>query len=411
MVEIKQGNIWGRLGSGIGQGIGEQLPKEIERGRLASGLDNLSNQKDLTPFQQFSKLSSIPGATPQIIQSGSELLRQQAYLDSLKNQYDQGGPQYNQKGYALSQEELNKPLRGEVASTLATPESTKQSYKNFIPPTAQEERNNAYQNFQQNPARYNYDFNNALDESKSITQRNQDIQKSYNEQEKTAVLKEEKVKNALDKELEKLSIGNVPPKAKQAFEEKILNSVLSKDEGGEGLTQEQAIKKYSKELNDAERNYLDLNTLSSWSPRDFNRRLNSLQKDIESRGEQQLLMDNLIGEYQLSPIYSAHRAYPIKKGEIPELQKLGTKTGQPTRTGVSFTKINDSIYGKIKEQMGNKHSPLSIAYELQQKGYDPRSWLDYLNNHRDDLKGWQNDQLSKNINIIDLKDMWLNAWE
>jgi hypothetical protein len=85
---IKQGNIFGRIGSGIGQGIAEQAPKEVERYRLASGLKDLSESQGLSPFQQFSRLASLPGATPQMIQSGSELLRQQAQ----GNAYKRGAP-------------------------------------------------------------------------------------------------------------------------------------------------------------------------------------------------------------------------------------------------------------------------------------------------------------------------------
>jgi len=75
---IKQGNIFGRIGTGIGKGLAEQLPKEIERSRLASGLQNFEKESgDLTPIQQLARLSSIPGITPQMIQSFSELAKVQ----------------------------------------------------------------------------------------------------------------------------------------------------------------------------------------------------------------------------------------------------------------------------------------------------------------------------------------------
>jgi len=93
--KIKQGNIFGRIGTGFGQGLAEQLPKEVERSRLAYGLEKLANQKDLTPFQQFAGLVSQPGSTPQIVQSGTELLRQQARgkaLTEFQGQGSQGQP-------------------------------------------------------------------------------------------------------------------------------------------------------------------------------------------------------------------------------------------------------------------------------------------------------------------------------
>ena len=74
---IKQGNIFGRIGSGIGKGLAEQVPKEIERGRLSSALKELGEQKDLTPFQQYAGLVGAAHEYPQVVQSGAELLKQQ----------------------------------------------------------------------------------------------------------------------------------------------------------------------------------------------------------------------------------------------------------------------------------------------------------------------------------------------
>jgi|SRR5579863_436311 len=410
---VKQGNIFGRLGTGIGKGLSEQIPKEIERHRISQGLKELNSQKNLSPQEYFTGALSVPGLIdrPQVVQSLSQLAKQQSYLNSLKNQYEgKEGAKSGQKGYVPTQEELTQPVKGEVPS-LATPESTAQSYKSYIPPTEQQERTDAYENFQKNPARYDYDFDNALRERKAITARNQEIQKAHQTQEATAVAKEEGIKKALADEVTKLKLENIPPKAYQNFEEKVLNAVLSEKEGGEGITQEQAIKKYSKELDQANRDYLKLGALSPWSPRDFNRETNALQKNFSSRGEQQLMMDQLISDYQVSPLYAAHKSYPIKKGELPTLNKFGIQVGTPTISGTSIPRVNDATYSKLKKEMGKTHSPLSIAYELEQKGQDPRGWLNYLDNHRDNLEVWQADQLAANLNVFDLKDVWLRAWE
>jgi hypothetical protein len=415
---IKQGDIFGRIGSGVGQGLAAQLPEEITRGRLSAGLKNLGNQEGLTPFQQFSGLASLPGATPQMIQSGSDLLRQQAYLNALKNQYEgPNGSKTSTSNYTPTQQDLNQPVAGEIPS-LANAESTGESYKTYIPPTEQQERNEAYQNFQQNPARYNNDFNEALKERKAITARNQEIQQAYQNQEKIAVGKEEKMKDALDKEVKRLGIipigenSNFDPKLYQMFEEKILNSVLSKKEGGEGLTQEQAIKKYSDQLLTAYENYKDLDTLSSWSPREFNRRSNAIQKNFKTLGQpaQKIMKDKLITKYQVSPLYAAHKAYPIGPGEMPTLNKLRPFVGSARGTAQE-PKMTNAMYSQLKKEMGKNNSPLSVAYELREKDRDPRGFLDYLDKNRDDLEVWQANEIQKNINLIDLNDMWLRAWE
>jgi len=354
-----------------------------------------------------------------MLQSGGDLLRQQAYLNALKNQYEsQGGPQASKGGYVPTQEELSQPVKGEVP-TLATPEDTAQSYKSYIPPTEQQERNEAFENFNKNPARYNYDFDKALEERKAITARNQDIQKAHQTQEATAVAKEEKLKGAFDKEAARLGIfpigdnANFDPTMYQKFEEKLLNAILPKSEGGEGLTQEQATKKYSDQLRNAFESYTNLNTVSAWSPREFNRRVDTIQKNFAELGPyaQKVLMDRLVAEQQVSPSYAAHKAFPIKKGEVPTLKKLGIQIGAPTISGVSMPRVTDATYAQLKKEMGKNNSPLSIAYELNQIGQSDRGWLNYLNNNRDDLEVWQANQLDKNLNVFDLKDAWLRAWE
>ncbi len=405
---IKQGNIFGRVGTGIGKGLAEQVPKEIERGRLASGLKELGEQKGLSPFQQFTGLASTPGITPQMLQSGSDILRQQNYLDAIKNQY---GNTQQKNNYIPSTEELKTPVQGEIP-TLSTPEATAQSYKEYIPPTEQQERADAAENFNKNPARYEYDFEKALKERKEITARNQEIQKAHQTQEATAVAKEEKLKGAFDKEAQRLGINtqgekpNFHPKIYQKFEEDLIKSILPKADGGEGLTQEQAVKKYSKILDQTFRDYQDLGSLSSWSPREFDRQSRAIQKNFEKIGAQQTMMDELITRHELAPMYAAHKAYPIKKGEMKALEKI-----IPTQQGLPNKPLNDVDYAKMKQEMGNSGSPLSIAYEIDRKGYSPRGWLDYLNKNRDTLQGWQLDQLKKPIELLDLKTMWLKSWE
>ncbi len=83
---IEQGNIFGRIGSGIGKGLAAQLPEEIQRGRLSQGLKNFeTDHQNLNPMQQLARLSAIPGVTPQMIQSFSELARNNNQRNAFQN--------------------------------------------------------------------------------------------------------------------------------------------------------------------------------------------------------------------------------------------------------------------------------------------------------------------------------------
>jgi len=111
-VSIPQANIFGRVGTGIGQGLAEQLPKEIERGRLAQGLGELSQQQGLTPFQQFSRLAALPGITPQMLQSGAELLRYQNQANAYAKA--SGGNVRGSQLPATGQSPSQQPDRGSI---------------------------------------------------------------------------------------------------------------------------------------------------------------------------------------------------------------------------------------------------------------------------------------------------------
>ena len=101
---IKQGNIFGRIGTGIGKGLASQLPEEIGRGRLSEGLKQFEQDyQTLSPMQQIARLSAIPGVTPQTVQSMTELAR-------FQNQANAYGKSGGQRGGANLDQAANAGL-------------------------------------------------------------------------------------------------------------------------------------------------------------------------------------------------------------------------------------------------------------------------------------------------------------
>ena len=103
--KVKPANIFGRIGSGIGKGLAEQLPKEIERGRLASGLKNLG-QAGGSQYEQIAGLLGTPGVTPEI--AGAILPYLQQHLARQEAQKRLGGEQGNipQQNQLMPQQSL-----------------------------------------------------------------------------------------------------------------------------------------------------------------------------------------------------------------------------------------------------------------------------------------------------------------
>lgn len=103
-----QPSMFGRLGKGIAQGLSETVPKEIERSRLASGLKELNQQKNLSPQEYFTGALSVPGLIdrPQVVQSLAELAKQQAQRQAYANRPGQtaktGQPAITQPGQPIS---------------------------------------------------------------------------------------------------------------------------------------------------------------------------------------------------------------------------------------------------------------------------------------------------------------------
>ena len=75
--KVSQGSLAGRLGSGLGQGLAEQIPKEVDRYRLAQGLKNIQQTKNASPIDQLSQLYRS-GASPEQINQIIPYLRNAA---------------------------------------------------------------------------------------------------------------------------------------------------------------------------------------------------------------------------------------------------------------------------------------------------------------------------------------------
>jgi hypothetical protein len=115
--EVKQGNIFGRIGKGIGQGLNEQLPKEIERSRLSSGLKKLSARaktEKLNPFDIFAEAAGTPGVTPQHLYTMSPILNQMVQKQNFIDRGGEGGlPSAPGKGKKIEMEGAGSVLGGE----------------------------------------------------------------------------------------------------------------------------------------------------------------------------------------------------------------------------------------------------------------------------------------------------------
>lgn len=433
---IKNADIFGRIGSGLGEGIGQTLNKEIERGRLAEGLQQLGKQKDLSPFERFSGLVSLPGTTPQIIQSGGDLLRQESYnraqaagSGQIKEPNRNGGIGVPGGGNAAIQGNQPTKIKG-LDSSVTTRNPIEAELHPTIPPDYNERRSNAVENFQNNPARYDNNFQNALNEQDQIVKSNQERDVALEKQGLGERTVQSRLETALDKQGKLL--GAVPANEGEnplipgdtfnKIKNKAKNAVKSIADGGEGLTEEQAAEKYGKELDQTARDYQKLKTIGEFalinsSPKEHRQNLKDVGDRFRARDDQKNLAQKYISENKHSPKYAYYMAYPVS--QVPALNNEIKKIPEEKQTQ-SFAKgYPEMTYPKDIDkkslEASKKLLPLlgdgsvfSVMLELENKGLDGDVWLNYARQNKSKLNTDQLDEIENPVNRFPtMADIWV----
>lgn len=416
--EVKPSSIFGRIGTELGKGLAESIPKEAERTRLSSGLKELEGQ-NLNPQQYFSRALSIPGLIdrPQVVQSLGQLAKQQTQAQAL-NKINQPVP----NPFKQQQPPGANPNSGIPSLTKEEPLSKIQ--EGYIPPTQDEIFRAAGEMYDKNPGLFENDPQKAIESAETSALRDEKINDAYQKQHDKLDDIQKNVVARLSKHSTDLGV-HVPANLYSKIEDKAIKATKSRKEGGQGLTEQQAMKKYGDELDAASRDYEAINSIGSWSgvvgtrPSEIERSISGLQENFAKRGDTENFADKLISDINLSPMYAYARAEPVSKvpdlartlRSIPTIRKTETIAG--SAVGDRQTQKTLDISEKLASSLGKKGSPLAVAYELEKKGYDPRAWLDYLKKHRDELglTEAQGRQVNKKINEFGtLSDWWLSAW-
>lgn len=429
---ISKGDLFGRIGTGLGQGIAEQLPKEVERGRLASGLSNLEQQQGLTPFQQFSRLASIPGITPQMIQSGSELLRQQGVGQGLRN--NQGGPEStNNKPFQSATNTPSYTTLGNVGVSsqskgLVDPSTTGTALKPYIPKTYDQILERASQLYEGNRQLYpnpESAINAASQEDQQLLARSQAEQASR----QSAIGVEDRLRGQLQG-LREASNAQIPDTVFQQVE----NDVLDKVENG--MPELEAAKEGQKKLNEVSRNFSNIRSwggvsIMTKSPKDLLGSISSLQKDAKKDGYQREAADALVADTRITPQFAYALMYPVSDikplndtiKSLPKIDNVNrTVSGikgpisinDREKTRQTSRDLTMKAIPKLIKAMGTDGSPLSVAYELDKKGYDSSLWKEYLVENQDslNLSTYQKDEIKKTQPLFYgvMNDLWLKSF-
>lgn len=454
-----QGNIFGRLGTALGKGLSETVPKEIEHYRLRSGLKNLADEADngnLSPSQFLAKAAGTYGISPQMVQSFGQLSQQQARGQALIQSQQEQTKQQQQQALEKFSNPNASPVpqkQSQEAPSVTKGRHLEEIQKGYIPPTLEERRQTAGDRYRQSPARYNNDPQMALDEVDKEVAINQERNAAHEQQHKRLTETQDNAVNRLKAHAsEKLGLKNIPANVYSDIEDEFIEDIRPKSEGGRGLTEQEAIKKRGKELEDIDRDYVELASVGNWGVNsrkssDTLFSLKAIQKKMAKRGDTENMADTLVTKNNLSPSKAYAVSQPIY--DTPELNEI-FKNLKPYKgdSNVEFEKGKESfsldrlnkiienqldfkmnasvpsldasesadvkdlkLHKKLLKSLGKEGSPLAVGYELKRLGYNPDSWMNFLLKNSDDLTVKQMRQLEKSNSYFGtLNDMWLDAF-
>ncbi len=392
--KIQQANIFGRLGSGIGQGLAEQLPKEIERTRLSKGLQDFEKESSgLSPLQQYARIAGIPGITPSMLQVLPDILKQQNARQSLIQ-----GSEARKKSEMepIIRKSKKAPAETEGTPSITTPSSLEATLNPYIPRSLEQLQQRAGELLKEQPGLY-LDPKDALQEDQQFQQQQQALESKRG--------KQQDVQSRLEKELES-QVGTlgarIPGNVFSEYQDKAINALKPKSEGGEGLTEKQAAKKYGNELFNVAKDYQAISTLGDLklitrSPSGNKSAIRSIVKSAKERGDQENIMNEIIANQKLSPSKASYLTYPVTDNKelsnsISSLQDITPKftvsrgfPEYPTLPENELLEKTRKASEKIAKNIKPTDSILSIAEELKSRGYDPKAFVDYVDQNRKKL--------------------------
>lgn len=407
-INIPQPSIFGRLGTGIGQGLAEQLPKEIERARLGSALDQLGKQQGLDPWQQYTGLVKAAHEYPQVVQSGADILRQRGISQGFRNippngassnAQNQPGQTY-QQGFNQPGMQSNAQFGGDSPQKgIATVGPTQATLHPYIPKTLQQLQGRAGQLQQEHPEIYptaDLAMKGAVQED----QQEQAINTALQGQRKGEQAVQENVRSQLSALKNASNAAGVPENVYQPIEDQALEDVRlgRKDE----LT---ASKDARKKLEDINREYDGVKRIGIWNkPSEMHRSIESLRQDFKKRNDLENFADTLVGQSGLSYPISYYKTFPVE--DYPEVNDVLKHIKGPSIETYKRGLPNPSAQERPTLEAAEKiapllsksgASPLSISQNLKMKGLNPEVFLDYLVKHKWelDLSERQNRELEK----------------
>lgn len=388
--KVSQGSTAGRVGAGLGKGLAESIPKEVDQYRLSQGLKNFAkNANNLNPLEALAEAGSIKGIQPQLLQALPEVLKQQQLRQAYQNRGQQGNespqeqPEFRQGGLSS---QGNEPRNMQSQSQMVKSDEFGQ------PQIVQENplRESAVPRESYSPERFDQEVSDMLDSGKAQTVN--EARELVREKEARYIGQPLSVQKMDDyfREQENLLKSNLENKLKTLLE------VGPKEQGFKNLsgeefnnlqrsankelrtnpraTQEDIANKYANiglELDKTKGRLKKLageGFIDKLTSRDNTLdKLKSYQKIFSESNSQENYFNNLKSDFGLSPLSAASIAFPLSKSVDSQI-----KDWKPSKnlTLENAAKSSRQLATQIEKSLGDNDSILSIANEIMKKSHN-----------------------------------------
>lgn len=356
MVQVLEqlGSISGRIGKGFAKSLSEQLPQEVARHRLSSGLRNLSESKEQNPLKQLADLYSTPGITPEIAKQAQEYMRQQAIIN-------EGQSNVQSQNQGQSQPMANQPPSQQQSQNQApqrlqnTPEAIRLGGLNYIKKFPLR-----YRSVEDAEAQY---IKDATHQQTQIDEVRKGLQeKSSQLLHKNGKEKYSDVLGELQREFEKRAEDDVISGRRSRSE--------AEDYHGKKMLD------FAKARNKQQTMGKDrMRALFSSNPKKELKAAREIYKDADMP---EAFANDLITYQGLSRPFASEFAFPIDEKEKSYFKNIPVSKG-------TFGSNTEKVYEDTLDRLSNQDSLQNFALQLSRKGYSPQNFLNYALEHPDKL--------------------------
>lgn len=397
--EIQRKGGWGsQLGAAFGKGLAEQIPKEVDRYRLSSGLKDIGQNPAATPYEQMSQFLSVPGMTPEKAQMLFPYLqnqmakREQANRQQIQNSPRgqqpsgvQGQPQLQQKGSqalpAQNQQTTRQSalIEEQEIPSIVTPELTEAGQRVYTPRPQEDIKEEAARLSLEEPSSYATVDDAEREILKREAAKEGEIlagQKRYENARKLQTDVDQSFEKALGDYESKLP-GEINQKLRKKAYEDVINGKASASQAGLKYG-EQALN-LSKDLDKV--TSLGAESWLNQDPEDIMKSVQTLSKPFVDAGLGTLFADQVIADFGASPQVAYQMVYPIQKDKeinnyISGLKNRKQKVPLPLLGKGLYTKNIDKITQNISEMLSEDSSLLATSLALDERGYSGKQFLD-----------------------------------